>query len=154
MRRQHATAMAIAKEFVEEFVIGEYAIAGSLRRKEPTVGDVDLIVNEDLDVIRENVLGNHHVKIINGGDMKMDLDYKGMRFNIYFSELASWGAMLFFLTGPARYQIAYRRRAKERGMKLDQYGLWKGKELIASRTEAHIYKALGKEYKEPHLRGK
>jgi DNA polymerase (family X) len=62
--------------------------------------------------------------------------------------------MQFFLTGPAGYGIAYRRMAKAKGWKLDQYGLWNQHgELIASRTEHDIYKALGKEYKEPQERG-
>jgi DNA polymerase (family 10) len=155
MRRQYKIALGLATEFVSKFVKGEYAIAGSIRRQEPTIGDVDIIVSEPLSVITKRVESNSYAKKVNGGEKKMDIDYKGMRFNIYHSEIASWGAMLFFLTGPAGYQIAYRRRAKEKGWKLDQYGLWgKNGELLASRNESHIYRAFGKEYKAPELRGK
>lgn len=63
--------------------------------------------------------------------------------------------MLFFLTGPAGYSIAYRKRAKEKGWHLDQYGLKdEHGDVIASRTESSIYKAFGKSYKQPELRGK
>jgi len=155
MRRMQNVALEIAIEFIAKFITEEYAIAGSLRRKEETVGDVDIIVSESLDGISKRFEDNVKVKRINGGDKKMDVDYKGMRFNIYHSELGSWGAMLFFLTGPAGYNISYRKRAKVMGLKLDQYGLWnRNNELIASRTEEQIYKALGKQYKEPELRGK
>ena len=155
MRRTHDVALSIAMEFIEAFVKGEYTIAGSLRRKEPTIGDVDIIVSEPLIDISTRLTDSEFAKKINGGEKKMDVDYKQMRFNIYRSTLHAWGAMLFFLTGPAGYSIAYRRRAKELGYKLDQYGLWgKNGSLIASRTEEHIYSALGKQYKDPELRGK
>ena len=155
MRRMRNVALEIAIEFIARFITEEYAIAGSLRRKEETVGDVDIIVSESLDAIMKRFEKDIKVKKVNGGEKKMDVDYKGMRFNIYHSELGSWGAMLFFLTGPAGYNIAYRKRAKMMGLKLDQYGLWnRYNELIASRTEENIYKALGKLYKEPELRGK
>jgi len=148
------TARSIALEFIKNFVKEKYEIAGSIRRGEPTIGDIDIIVSEPLADICKRIESSAHVRKVNGGDKKMDIDYKSMRFNIYHSEIDSWGAMLFFLTGPAGYSIAYRKRAKEKGYKLDQYGLWDNGELIASRTEQHIYKALGKEYKEPEMRGK
>jgi DNA polymerase/3'-5' exonuclease PolX len=92
---------------------------------------------------------------VRGGKKKLDVDYRGMRFNIYFAMPFYWGAMLFFLTGPASYAIAYRRKAKTKGWHLDQYGLKNEKgEVIASRTEASIYKAFDKSYKQPELRGK
>lgn len=155
MRRTHKEALALANEFIRKFVKNEYIIAGSIRRKEATIGDVDIITADRLGDIEERMLADIYVKKVRGGEKKLDVDYKGMRFNVYFAMPFYWGSMLFFLTGPARYSIAYRMKAKKMKLKLNQYGLKDGYgDVIASRTEASIYKVFGKKYKEPELRGK
>lgn len=155
MRRPYKEALAIAKEFASKFVQQHHEFAGSIRRKELTIGDIDIVTSTPLNLITSRIEQNIYAKKVNGGEKKMDVDYKGMRFNIYFALPYYWGSMMFFLTGPAGYTIAYRRRAKEKGWKLDQYGLHnKRGEVIASRTEEQIYKAFGKPYKNPELRGK
>jgi len=156
MRRQYSVALQLADEFaVKFFNRGRFQIAGSIRRKEETIGDVDLITIENLDDIAKRIEVNSYARKVNGGQKKMDVDYKFMRFNIYHAEPEYWGAMLFFLTGPAGYSIAYRRKAKEKGWKLDQYGLVdQNLRLLAARTEEDIYKAFGKPYKAPEVRGK
>lgn len=155
MRRPHKEALALANEFIRKFVRHEYVIAGSIRRKEATIGDVDIVTGDKLCDIEERMLADIHIKKVRGGEKKLDVDYKKMRFNIYYATQFYWGAMLFFLTGPASYSIAYRRMAKKKGWHLDQYGLRGRKgETMASRTEASIYKVFGKSYKQPELRGK
>lgn len=153
MRHSHKEALSIANAFIKKYVSGEYVIAGSIRRNEPTIGDIDIMTSDPLGVI-EQKLGDDAIKI-RGKSKKLDVDFKGMRINIYFATSLYWGAMLFFLTGPRSYEIAYRVKAKKKGWKLDQYGLWdKDDNVIASRTETSIYKALGKSYKQPELRGR
>ena len=155
MRRVYKEALSIANSFIDKFIHNEYTIVGSIRRKEEKIGDVDIIVFEPLAVIEKRFESSNLVKKVNGGTKKMDVNYKGMRFNLYFALPFYHGAMLFFLTGPAGYSIAYRLKAKKKGWHLDQYGLKDEKgAVIASRTEAAIYKAFGKSYKEPELRGK
>lgn len=154
-RIPYKQALALANEFIQKFVKNEYVIAGSIRRKEATIGDVDIITADRLGDIEERMLADIHVKKVRGGEKKLDVDYKLVRFNVYNSSPFFWGAMLFFLTGPASYSIAYRRMAKKKGWHLDQYGLKdEYGDVIASRTEASIYKAFGKLYKQPELRGK
>jgi len=155
MRRSYIVAMELAEEFVEKFLHGgKSEIAGSLRRNEPTIGDVDIITSLALQEVEYRIAKNVYARKLTGKDKKMIVEYKCMQFDIFHSELGGWGAMLFFLTGPAGYGIAYRRIAKAKGWKLDQYGLWnKDGEIIASRTEHDIFKAFGKEYKEPEQRG-
>lgn len=155
MRRSFTVAMELAEEFIEKFLKGgKSEIAGSLRRNDETIGDVDIITSLSLYEVELRLARNIYARKLTGKDKKMIVEYKSMQFDIYHAELDHWGAMLFFLTGPAGYGIAYRRIAKEKGWKLDQYGLWnKDGEIIASRTEHDIYKAFGKEYKEPKQRG-
>jgi DNA polymerase (family 10) len=78
--------------------------------------------------------------------------------NIWITTHASWGATLMEATGPKGYNIGLRKRAKGMGMKLNAYGLFRGVGgdqwvVVAARTEREIYKALGKPYKKPELRG-
>ena len=159
MKRPYAEALALANEFIQKFVKGEVAIAGSIRRKEAMAGDVDIMTTEALDKIEQRLefsyVFSHQIKKIRGGEKKLDIDFKKMRFNIYHAEPAYWGSMLFFLTGPSRYGIAYRVKAKKMGGCLNQYGLFNNYgEVVAAKTEAAIYKAFGKPYKEPEFRGK
>lgn len=148
-------ALDIADDFIGQFITNEYAIAGSIRRKEKIIGDVDIITAAPLITVERCFASCKGVVKVRGGLKKLDVDYRKMRFNIYFAMPFYWGSMLFFLTGPASYAIAYRRMAKAKGWHLDQYGLRdEHGSVIASRTEASIYKAFGKSYKEPELRGK
>jgi len=155
MKYPYKDALALANEFIRKFVGGEYVIAGSIRRKEAMIGDVDIMTAEPLSKIEAMSQYSLDVKKVRGGDQKLDVDYKKMRFNIYFAKPEYWGSMLFFLTGPSKYGIAYRVKAKKMGGWLNQYGLFdhEGK-LIASKTEEAIYKAFDKPYKIPELRGK
>lgn len=154
-RRPLTVAVALCDEFAARFLKSEWEVAGSIRRKEPTIGDVDIIVSEPLADISARIESckSPYVKKVNGGEKKMDLDYKEMRFNLFYAEVGYWGAMLFYLTGPSGYSIAYRKMAKARGYTLNQYGLFDGDKLLASKKEEDIYRALDKEYKAPELRG-
>ena len=114
----------------------EVVIAGSLRRGLDSSHDVDLVV---VDPVKH---GTKETKMV-----------MGVPVDLYYTNRESYGAMLMFTTGPQGYNIGYRVKAKKSGMLLNQYGLWKDGKMIAGRTEEEIYQALGKEYKEPHLRG-
>lgn len=156
LRRQLYVASALVEEFAARFIIARYEVAGSIRRKEATIGDADLVVAEPLALIEKRIAASRspYVKIVRGQDKRLDVDYKELRFNIFYAEPEYWGAMLFYLTGPSGYGIAYRKMAKSKGWTLNQYGLFNGDDkAICSRTEREIYEALGKEYKEPELRG-
>lgn len=119
-------------------------IAGSLRRGEYSAHDADLICfSPDM---RMNTSTRESLGRVNDCP----------KVEVYTVNPKHYGAFLFYLTGPSGYQIGQRRRAQERNMLLNQYGLFDratGK-LIASETEEEIFKALDKPYKVPELRGK
>ena len=64
----------------------------------------------------------------------------------------SWGAALCYFTGSKSHNIELRKIAIRRGLKLNEYGLFKGARRVAGKTEEEIYKALGLSYIEPELR--
>ena len=64
----------------------------------------------------------------------------------------SFGAALNYFTGSKDHNVALRRIAMDKGYKLNEYGLFKGKKQIAGKSEEEIYKTLGLDYIEPELR--
>ncbi len=64
----------------------------------------------------------------------------------------SFGAALQYFTGDKRHNITLRTLAEKRGLKLNEYGLWRGRKLVAGRTEEEIYKALRMEVPPPEIR--
>lgn len=129
-------------------------VAGSVRRKKPEVGDIDMVVLSPLPA-GELLQKAEGVEVVQGGDEKAFGRYKGMPINVWRAKPEGWGAMLFYATGPDYYSgMAYRSRAKRAGLKLTQHGLFdKEGTQIAGHTEKSIYEALGKKYKSPHIRG-
>jgi DNA polymerase (family 10) len=143
-----ADAERIANEFCNTYLTGQYVICGSIRRKKPDVGDIDLMTTDKLEDIK-----TRGAEVIDGGDARINVKFKDMVFNIYHYELEYFGATEFFLTGPHHYNIGMRVRAKKMGYTLNQYGIFKGEQCLASKTEEEIFKVLDKPYKEPELRG-
>jgi DNA polymerase (family 10) len=62
------------------------------------------------------------------------------------------GSALHYFTGSKQHNVALRRRAQERGLKLNEYGLFRGQERIAGATEKDVYAALGLPWIPPELR--
>jgi len=131
-------------------------IAGSLRRKEKMVGDIDLVgafkKNVSLmqvhDFIKKNI-DSHAV----AGEKLINFNYKGRPVNLYLSP-DGIGAMMMSIAGPGGCNIGYRKKAAKLGYKLNQYGLWSKEGILIANTERGIYKALNKPWKKPSLRGK
>lgn len=65
---------------------------------------------------------------------------------------ASHGAALCYFTGSKAHNIALRRIARARGLKLNEYGVFRGKESIAGATEEEVYRALGLKWIPPESR--
>jgi DNA polymerase (family 10) len=149
-----SVAEVLATKLVEELQQLGFAktqVAGSIRRKEKWIGDIDLIVDGDMSLLSKVP----ELSIFEGGKERVSALYKGQQVNFFRSTPGSWGAALFYVSGPSGYHIGYRMKAKNRCWVLNQHGLFdeKGK-LLASATEEEIYKCFGKEYKAPEKRGK
>ena len=132
-------------------------ICGSLRRGRPVVGDVDMVVSDVKKALgvaqawaetrsREFVIRTKEIK--KSGSALIE----GIQFDIYKASEDQWGAMTMFLTGSANFNIAMRMHAKKLHLKLNQYGVWKGEDLIAARTEELIFDSLGMRHYKPEER--
>lgn len=126
-------------------------IVGSIRRKEKNPVDIDIvIIPKDKEKIKQILIKKG--KVIENGEKQFAVKIKGVKVELYFVSGEDWGAALFAYTGASGYSIGLRIRAKKMGLKLNQYGLFKGNRKIAGKTEKQIYEALGKKFKTPEQR--
>lgn len=123
-------------------------IVGSIRRKEKNPVDIDIVlVPKNKEKIKELLFKEG--KVVENGEKQFSVRIKGVKVELYFTSSDDWGAALMSYTGPLGYAIGLRIKAKKRGLKLNQYGLFKNNKKIAGKTEREIYNALGKKYKLP-----
>lgn len=129
-------------------------VVGSIRRGVKDPVDIDIVViprDKEIIVRKLGEIGKIEVK----GDKMVQTRVNGVDTDIYFATESDYGAQLMTRTGPWQGNLGNRTLAKNKGMLLNQYGLFDKKtgKKIASRTEKEIYEALGKKYKDPELRG-
>lgn len=128
------------------------SVAGSFRRGKETVGDIDVIVvTQSAEKVSDAIAELPIVRnVVAHGDKKLSFDLtSGIRVDIRFVSRDQWGAALLYFTGSKEHNIALRKRAIQRGWKLNEYGLFQGEKVIASREEEDIYQALELPYVEP-----
>ncbi|OGY56779.1 MAG: DNA polymerase III [Candidatus Colwellbacteria bacterium RBG_13_48_8] len=130
-------------------------VAGSLRRFKETIGDLDvLVVSQNPRRVTEAFIKQPDVaRVLARGDTKSSVTLKqGIDADLRIVTADSYGAALNYFTGSKAHNIALRRIAQSRGLKLNEYGLFRGKKQIAGATEAGLYEALGLAYIEPEMR--
>lgn len=128
-------------------------IAGSIRRRRPEIGDVELVVlPKDLESFLDFLDSEGWV----GGDRIRKKMVSGIPVELYLAHKPEeLGAMLFMYTGDWQHNIAMRAIAKRQGWKLDQYGIWDaktGKLLFQSPDEREFYDYLGVDWHDPEDR--
>ncbi|MHB1708299.1 MAG: DNA polymerase/3'-5' exonuclease PolX [Thermoplasmataceae archaeon] len=130
-------------------------VAGSTRRMKETIGDVDILaIARDKTKAADVLVQSDRVSgIVVRGDLKITVNLKlGITCDLRFIEEGSFGAALQYFTGSKEHNIHLRNIAISSGMKLNEYGLFRGESQVAGKTEAEIYSGLGMEYIEPELR--
>jgi DNA polymerase (family X) len=155
VRFPFAQAHKVAEELasiIRTLPVDDVRIVGSIRRGKTEIGDIDLLVVTDWSA--RDLLEQAGCEVDNGQDRRAIGSYKGIPVNLWTTTPDSLGAGLFAFTGPQKYVVAYRVKAKLKGLTLNEYGLWRGKEQIAGATENSIFEALGKIYKVPAERGR
>jgi DNA polymerase (family 10) len=131
------------------------AVAGSIRRRKETVGDGDiLVVSNQPDVVMGFFVGMPEVIHVHGrgqtkSSVKLD---NGLDVDVRVVPEECFGAALNYFTGSKDHNVALRRLAIERGLKLNEYGVFRGEQAVAGRTEEEVYAVLGLPYIPPELR--
>jgi DNA polymerase (family 10) len=138
--------------------VKKIAYAGSVRRCAETIGDVDILVSaKDGKKIIDAFVGAEFVQeVIAAGDTKgaaiIKTDSCSVQVDVRVVPDKSFGAALNYFTGSKQHNVRLREIAVKAKLKLNEYGLFRGKKMIAGATESEIYKKLGLDYVEPMLR--
>ena len=134
-------------------------IAGSIRRKRPTIRDIDILIssNNPKKVIEIYTKLPDVKRVITKGTTKATVKLKqGIQSDLRVVKDSSFGAALQYFTGSKDHGIKLRQIAIKKGFKLNEYGLFdrKTNKKIAGKTEEKIYKILGINYPKPEKREK
>lgn len=135
--------------------VDQVAVAGSIRRRKETIGDIDILVTSSKsNKVMERFVALSSIEHVYGkGSTKAMVKLKnGLDSDLRVVPKESFGAALNYFTGSKEHNIALREMAIKKGLKLNEYGLFRGKKMIAGNTEEEIYKALGLSYIEPEMR--
>ncbi|WP_343117175.1 DNA polymerase/3'-5' exonuclease PolX [Ostreiculturibacter nitratireducens] len=152
-----------AEEFAEsilDFIRGiegvkEALVAGSYRRRKETVGDLDILVTakKGAKVMKAALDYDEIARVASQGPTRATVLLRsGLQVDIRVVREESYGAALMYFTGSKAHNIVLRRRAQAKGLKLNEYGLFRGKKRVAGKTEEEVYKALGLPWIVPELR--
>ncbi|MBN1411922.1 MAG: DNA polymerase/3'-5' exonuclease PolX [Spirochaetales bacterium] len=135
--------------------IYKYTLAGSLRRGKKTVKDADILVVPKEGVPGEEAAGylkSLGEEIIAAGPTKLSCRINGLQVDFRIIEEKSYPAAIQYFTGSKVHNTQLRGIAKDMGLKLNEYGLYRGEDPLPLAGEEDVYKNLGLEYIEPELR--
>ncbi|MGM0625108.1 MAG: DNA polymerase/3'-5' exonuclease PolX [Bacteroidota bacterium] len=145
---------ASLKKYMKDKV-DDIEVAGSYRRKKATLGDIDILVSskEKEKCMRAFTTFEDVDRVLSRGDTKSSVKLRnGVQVDLRLVNKNSFGAALLYFTGAKEHSIALRKIAQKKNYTLNEYGVHKDDEKLASKTEKSMYKALGLKYIEPELR--
>ncbi len=162
-RRERRIKLADVEELASLYVehlkaiagVKEVIVAGSYRRRKETVGDLDILVTckKGSPVMKGFVEYDEVDAVISRGTTRSTVSLRsGLQVDLRVVAEVSYGAALYYFTGSKAHNIAVRTIAVKKGLKINEYGVFKGKRRVAGRTEKEVFKAVGLRYIEPELR--
>ncbi|MGB9587361.1 MAG: DNA polymerase/3'-5' exonuclease PolX, partial [Armatimonadota bacterium] len=156
------TALPFAEDLMtrlkEDAPVEQISEAGSLRRRQETVGDIDIVVgtnNPNAVIHAFTHLPQVHEVIEEGASMSSVLTRTGFRMDLRVALMDNYGAMLHHFTGSKFHNIKLREMANAKGLTISEYGVHRldTNELVVSgRSEEDIYSILGLPWIPPELR--
>jgi DNA polymerase (family X) len=149
------TANALLKHLEGVKGVNKIAVAGSYRRRKETVGDLDILVScrENSEVMEAFVKYDAVKRIVSRGKTKSSVIlHSGLQVDLRKVSAVSYGAALHYFTGSKAHNIAVRKLGMKRKLKINEYGVFKGDERVAGKTEEEVYERVDLPYIEPELR--
>ena len=129
--------------------------AGSYRRSRETVGDLDILITarKSSPVMKRFLEYDAIDKVLSSGATRSSVVLRsGLQVDVRLVAQSSFGAALQYFTGSKDHNIAIRRLGQQRGLKINEYGVFRFEKKAAGRTEASIYRSVDLPYIPPELR--
>ena len=155
----------VARQYAEPLVaylktvpgVKEVVVAGSYRRGQETVGDLDVLVTAETQspVMDQFVAYDEVHDVVKKGSTRATVFLRcGLQVDLCVVEQKSFGGALHYFTGNKAHNIQIRRLGQQRGLKINEYGVFKvkGEERVNGDTEASVFKAVGLPFIPPELR--
>ena len=120
-----------------------------------TIGDIDVLASAEsgAEVIDAFTKLPGVMEVVASGDTKGSVVFEpGIQSDLRVVEDRSYAAAQHYFTGSKEHNVRMRQLAKDRGWKLNEYGLFEGEKMLASKDEAALFKHFGMEWIEPELR--
>ena len=161
--QSHRFKLAVAAQYADTLCaflravpgVRQVEVAGSFRRMRETVGDLDILVTAAVDspVIQRFTGYDEVARVLAAGATRASVELKcGLQVDLRVLEQANYGAALHYFTGSKAHNIALRRNAQQLGLKINEYGVFRGAKRIAGDTEESVFRAVGLPYIAPELR--
>lgn len=155
--------LAIAAQYAEPLVaylkqapgVKQVLPAGSYRRGRETIGDLDILVTAASGgtVMDRFVAYDEVAEVMAHGTTKSSVRLKcKLQVDVRVVAEESYGAALQYFTGSKAHNVALRQLGVQRGLKINEYGVFKGEQRIAGETEESVYAAVGLPWIPPELR--
>jgi len=148
-------ADTIVADLLKVKSVTQATLAGSCRRLKETVGDLDVLATakdsgEAMDRLAAHPLVD---RVLARGDTKQRVRLRsGIEMDLRVVPDESYGAAMQYFTGSKEHNIVIRRRGQDRGLKINEYGVFRGDDLVAGRTEEEVYRAVDLPWIPPELR--
>ncbi|MCT4542994.1 MAG: DNA polymerase/3'-5' exonuclease PolX [Vallitalea sp.] len=149
----------LAEEIIDILKQSKYVqkceIAGSIRRKKEVLKDIDILASsEKPDEVMNVFTSCYYVKeIISRGETKSSVILQnGMKSDIRVVKDSQFPFALHHFTGSKEHNTALRHLAKKKGIKINEYGIFKDEKLIDCKDEEDFFGVFGMEFIPPELR--
>ncbi|KPJ60696.1 MAG: DNA polymerase III [Latescibacteria bacterium DG_63] len=149
------TAETIIEHLSKIAGVKRISMAGSLRRFKETIGDIDILCEGKGGeaIIQEFTRLPGVVRILASGETKGSILVEGdTQVDLRVVEPDSYGSALQYFTGSKAHNVRLREIAKKKGLKISEYGVFRGQKKIGGRNEEDIYRAVGLPLIAPELR--
>lgn len=148
-------AEALVRHLEAASDVDQVVVAGSYRRGRETVGDLDILVTaRDGPGVMDRFLAYDEVQeaVSHGGTRSSVILRCGLQVDLRVVPRDSFGAALHYFTGSKAHNIQVRRLGQQAGLKINEYGVFKGEKWVAGKTEASVFRAVGLPFIPPELR--
>lgn len=156
-------SIAVATQYAEALLahlrrapgVDKAVVAGSYRRRKETVGDLDILVTAQAGPpVMDHLLAYDEIAdVLSHGDTRSSVVLNsGIQVDVRVVGAESYGAALHYFTGSKPHNIAVRKLGQDRGLKINEYGVFKGEKRIAGDTEESVFAAVDLPFIPPELR--